>query len=211
MSPIRVKPSLLEMSPTRLRGHQLWSVCSDCDFTGSHMVGRDFLRRLAKAVDRFSNPLVSVTGLMEPPYRYRTYGYSHLAITITQPNQIHLISESQAKYRLGGAAPEQDAPAPERRNNEDILREMRGGANTGRTGVPPRGHSLRIKRFFGQWGLANRHRSKGRKRHIRRHKVPEASPLRAAVASLLLPSMAQMPARPITFVRGATGLSHTRP
>jgi hypothetical protein len=43
---------------------------------------------------------ISVTGLLEPPFQKR--GYSHIAITITQANQIHKITEKEAKYRIRG-------------------------------------------------------------------------------------------------------------
>ncbi|MBN6741969.1 hypothetical protein JKG47_15785 [Acidithiobacillus sp. MC6.1] len=48
---------------------------------------------------------VSVTGLMEPPYvGRRKYQYSHLSISITQSSQLLLISEDEAKFRLGDSS-----------------------------------------------------------------------------------------------------------
>lgn len=43
---------------------------------------------------------ISVTGLMEPPYKSKKHKYSHLSISITQKNQLHFLQESEAFYRL---------------------------------------------------------------------------------------------------------------
>ncbi len=45
---------------------------------------------------------VSVIGLMEPPYVNRRFKYEHLAITITQNNQIKIITQQEAHFRLKG-------------------------------------------------------------------------------------------------------------
>lgn len=47
---------------------------------------------------------VSVVGLMEPPYENRKYQYTHLAISITQANQLCIISELEAKFRLSSTS-----------------------------------------------------------------------------------------------------------
>jgi hypothetical protein len=45
---------------------------------------------------------ISVVGLMEPPYESFRFGYVHLAISITQGNELHVITEKEAKFRLIG-------------------------------------------------------------------------------------------------------------
>jgi serine/threonine protein kinase len=87
---------------------------------------------------------VSVIGLMEPPYnrRGRGFSYTHLAISVTQSNQIHLITDSEAKYRLAGTST-RSAPAlhPQSKNKE-ILDSIRGntrpstGNNTSKYATP---------------------------------------------------------------------------
>ena len=44
---------------------------------------------------------VTVTGLMEPPYHNKRYGYTHLSVTVTHANQLHILQEKDARYRLG--------------------------------------------------------------------------------------------------------------
>lgn len=70
---------------------------------------------------------VSVTGLMEPPYQNQSgqYHYSHLSISITQANQLHLLQEAEARYRLGASA---DTPVSiATSNNQSVLTTMRRG------------------------------------------------------------------------------------
>jgi hypothetical protein len=43
---------------------------------------------------------VSVIGMIDPLYTSKKYGYEHLAITISNPHQINIISEDVAKWRL---------------------------------------------------------------------------------------------------------------
>ena len=47
---------------------------------------------------------ISVVGLLEPPYVSKKYNYTHLSISITQANQLHIITESEAKFRLAGSS-----------------------------------------------------------------------------------------------------------
>jgi hypothetical protein len=54
---------------------------------------------------------ISVVGLMEPPYTSRRYSYSHLSINVTANGQMTLISEPEAKRRLGLASSRAPAPA----------------------------------------------------------------------------------------------------
>lgn len=66
---------------------------------------------------------ISAVGLLEPPYQNPKFQYSHLSISVVRANQIHLISEDEAWFRLGDAGPPQAvATAPDR--NRNALREM---------------------------------------------------------------------------------------
>jgi serine/threonine protein kinase len=47
---------------------------------------------------------VSVTGLLDPPYKNARWGYSHLSISIHDGGQINVIDERQALFRLGKLA-----------------------------------------------------------------------------------------------------------
>ncbi|HMN14020.1 MAG TPA: hypothetical protein PKD55_17020 [Bellilinea sp.] len=79
---------------------------------------------------------VSVVGLMEPPYRSRRYKYSHLAISITQANLLHVITESEAKFRLSSTSV-RSAGSTSRSRNKDILDRIHGTTNTpSRTTAP---------------------------------------------------------------------------
>lgn len=51
--------------------------------------------------DTWENKWISVVGLLEPPYHSNQYGYTYLAVNITQSNQIYIISENEANFRLG--------------------------------------------------------------------------------------------------------------
>ncbi len=68
---------------------------------------------------------ISIVGLMEPPYRNKRYKYSHLSISITQANQLHVITESETKFRLSGAAPCLSASTSKATNNREILEGIR--------------------------------------------------------------------------------------
>lgn len=87
---------------------------------------------------------ISVVGLMEPPYRSRRYKYSHLAITVAQANQIHIINAAEAKFRLSGTASRPSAPQG---GNKEVLQGILAGGRgsthkpaprrTGTSGPPP--------------------------------------------------------------------------
>ena len=86
---------------------------------------------------------VSVVGLMEPPYYNPKYGYTHLAISITQDNQFHIISEQETKFRLSGSGATQ-AKAATPTGNREIFERMRDvsssssmPASTSQSPVPP--------------------------------------------------------------------------
>jgi hypothetical protein len=63
---------------------------------------------------------VSVIGLMEPPYVSQRYKYSHLSISITQGNQLHFISETEARFRLSGSST-RSAGTVARPSNQELL------------------------------------------------------------------------------------------
>ena len=46
---------------------------------------------------------ISVTGLVDPPYKNRKIGYTHLSITVTEANQIRRIDEFEARRRLSAS------------------------------------------------------------------------------------------------------------
>jgi hypothetical protein len=79
---------------------------------------------------------VSVVGLMEPPYVSKKYKYSHLSISITQANQLHVISASEAKFRLAGSSTRSSGTKPAGTNKE-VIDGIRG---TGRAPSPSSGH-----------------------------------------------------------------------
>jgi hypothetical protein len=63
---------------------------------------------------------VSVTGLLDPPYSNRRFGYTHLSVTVQEDGQIQHLTETQARFRLGKSV------------------ALAGTATHGRTGtVPP--------------------------------------------------------------------------
>lgn len=80
---------------------------------------------------------VSVVGLMEPPYRSRKYKYSHLAISITQANQLHVITESEAKFRLSGTSA-RSAGSTSGSSNKEILDGIRGTGSASSRATAPR-------------------------------------------------------------------------
>jgi hypothetical protein len=45
---------------------------------------------------------VSVKGLVDPKYSNARHGYTHISITISTASQINVITEAEARYRLGG-------------------------------------------------------------------------------------------------------------
>lgn len=67
---------------------------------------------------------IAVTGLMEPPYQNARFNYSHLSISITQANQLHILQEAEARYRLGvsGVAPRPISTS----SNQSVLTAMKG-------------------------------------------------------------------------------------
>jgi hypothetical protein len=60
---------------------------------------------------------VSVTGLMDPPYTSKRYGYTHVSISVDQDGQIQRLDEAQARFRLGSGS----GTSPS--SNQDILKK----------------------------------------------------------------------------------------
>jgi len=89
------------------------------------------LSALSKSPDQgWVGKWISVVGLLEPPYVSKRFKYSHVAISITQGNQLHLITEKEAKFRLAGSSTRSSAPKSPR-NNREILKEFRAGTASG--------------------------------------------------------------------------------
>jgi len=70
---------------------------------------------------------VSVTGLMDPPYTSSKYHYTHLSVTVEEGQQLHLIEESEARYRLGKSGSAASPPPPSTRSNRDVLQTIKHG------------------------------------------------------------------------------------
>ena len=79
---------------------------------------------------------VSVVGLMEPPFENRRLRYTHLAITISQNNQITIIDEIEARFRLGSTSASARF-GPKDTSNAEKLKHLQGFPSSPRT-VSPR-------------------------------------------------------------------------
>lgn len=44
---------------------------------------------------------ISVTGLIDSPYTSKRYKYTHVGITVSEGNQVHLLTNEEASFRLG--------------------------------------------------------------------------------------------------------------
>lgn len=66
--------------------------------------GIDALTEIPNA--SWKNRWISITGLMETPYKGKFYGkeYSHLSVNLTNKNQLQTITLEEAKYRLAGSS-----------------------------------------------------------------------------------------------------------
>lgn len=83
----------------------------------------DGLRALAKAPDKnWKGKWISVVGLMNDPYRYDLHKCIHIGITVSQNNQITIIDEAEAEFRLAGSrkAPATSSPP----TNNEVLKKM---------------------------------------------------------------------------------------
>ena len=70
---------------------------------------------------------LSVTGLMDPPYTSKRYGYTHLSVTIEDASQLHLIDAGEAAYRLGQSDSRSTKAPPPTRRNRDLLETISSG------------------------------------------------------------------------------------
>lgn len=96
----------------------------------------DGLRAMTNPPDRsWVGQWVAVVGLLEPPYSRGTY--HHLTVTVTQANQLHLISEKEAAFRLAGSATRSVASGS-RTDNTAVLEAFHGnGGSTRPRSAPP--------------------------------------------------------------------------
>ena len=67
---------------------------------------------------------ISVVGLMEPPYVNKRHHYSHLAVSVNQANQLHVIASDEARFRLGGSSTRAN-PTNAAGNNKDIVASIK--------------------------------------------------------------------------------------
>ena len=81
---------------------------------------------------------VSVTGLMEPPYTNNKHRYTHLSISIASPNQISVLDEAEARWRLAGPGATAAAPAATASNQAALAKILgaSGPAAPGRAAAP---------------------------------------------------------------------------
>lgn len=77
--------------------------------------------------DSWIGKWVSVVGLMEPPYDNEKLKYSHLSVSVTAIGQITVLSEEDARWRLGELRSDASTTAKIARNSE-ILERVQGGA-----------------------------------------------------------------------------------
>lgn len=90
------------------------------------------LPKLQNLVDsELKGKWVSVVGLVEPPYVNRKYNYSHISIDINGANQIKVIAQGEAVFRLGVKLYAANIRAPE--VNVAVVEKIRA-----RTGSGPR-------------------------------------------------------------------------
>lgn len=78
----------------------------------------DALKQFAAAPDAsWTGRWISTTGLLEPPFMNAAHNDRHVAVTIGQASQIHLLSADEADYRLGRrplpTPPLPQAPTPQ--------------------------------------------------------------------------------------------------
>ncbi len=89
---------------------------------------------MSRLKDHVSSALVgswvSVVGLVEPAYVNPKFGYSHISIDLTSPNQMRVISPAEAAFRLGVGTHGQSAPIGNR--NQAPERRISGGASSTR-------------------------------------------------------------------------------
>jgi hypothetical protein len=66
---------------------------------------------------------ITVTGLIEPPFSNIKFNYTHLSSTITKNNQLQLITETEAKFRLNAIFSQSTSSV--NKLNTDILKDIK--------------------------------------------------------------------------------------
>jgi hypothetical protein len=79
---------------------------------------------------------ISVTGLVDQPYKNKKHGYTHLSITVTDPNQLRTIEETEACRRLASIRGVKQTTSRSGTGNQAILKGIRSGS-----GTPPGVHT----------------------------------------------------------------------
>lgn len=97
--------------------------------------------------DSWVGKWLSVTGLIEPPYKGRAgrQSYESIGITVSSQSQLMRISASDAKYRLGAKGSRQGRRSTQQASsNRDVLRDLPGASGSaprsntsGRPHLPP--------------------------------------------------------------------------
>jgi serine/threonine protein kinase len=75
-----------------------------------------------KPDDLWVGKWLSVSGLMEPPYVGK--GYTHLSVTISQNNQLHILSDKDAQYRLGVSIGAQNVNSHQENSNQIFFKKI---------------------------------------------------------------------------------------
>ena len=109
--------------------------------------GLELMRQ--KPTKSWEGKWVSVVGLVDPPYYSKKYKYTHLSITINQGNQISLLGEAEARFRLGalGQAGSRSTSQAANRNLIDGLKgntQKPGFATAARAVTPPKSSNQTI-------------------------------------------------------------------
>lgn len=66
---------------------------------------------------------ITVTGLIEPPFSNTKFNYTHISLTITKNNQLQLITETEAKFRLNAIYSQSTSSV--NKSNTDILKDIK--------------------------------------------------------------------------------------
>ena len=76
--------------------------------------GLDHLAEADRPTWRWKGGWISVTGLLDPPYSNSRFNYTHLSVTVAESNQMRLLTEQEAQWRLDsiGQPPPDLLPVP---------------------------------------------------------------------------------------------------
>jgi len=78
---------------------------------------------------------VSVTGLLDPPYTSKRFGYTHLGLTVQEDGQIQYLDEAQARFRLASLG------KPTLQRNRDVVADIVRAPTTRPSVSPPPGRA----------------------------------------------------------------------